>query len=118
MNKKDILKVLDFAAFILIFIATGLILIFEFSGDFDLIYLAVITFFIGILALDSFLIARVCMMYKKPKTSEESKETKSDENTNRQLSSKEDKKQKTLLFIELAAGVVAFVLILIALINF
>lgn len=116
MNKKDILKVLDLVAFILIFIATGLVLIFEISGDLDLIYLAVITFFIGVCALDILLVVRLVASFKEgagQTTPEGVAPTAEGE-----LVQKKSKKQKILLFIELGFGILAFIIILIALINF
>lgn len=115
MNKKDILKVLDLVAFILVFIATGLVLVFEISGDFDLIYLAVITFFIGVCALDVLLVLRLVASFKGGSGAAADG---LDTSTEAEAIQKKSKKQKILLFIELGFGIIAFVMILIALINF
>lgn len=123
MIKKDIFRVLDIASFIMVFVATGLFLMFEFVGDFDLLYFSVIIYFIGIIMLTAVLIFRICDLYKSQKAENngqsQSNNSSSDDNSDGESdddTKKDVKREKINLFTKLGFCVIAFVCMLIVLI--
>ncbi len=64
MNKKEILKILDIASIISIFIATLLVLIYQFVGEYQVIRFAIIMYTASFLILTVFYLLQTIFVFK------------------------------------------------------
>ena len=105
MNKKDILKTLDIASMVSIFIATLLVFIYQFVGEYQVVRFAVIMYTASFLILTVFYALKTYFVFSKAQTEEG-------------LISEQTTKDKAFLITKLVLSVLAFVFTLIVLILF
>ena len=105
MSKKDILKTLDLASLISIVIATILVVIFEFVGEYNVIKFALVMYTASFLILVSFFSLK---LYFSCAGTEEAGEK----------IIVQSKKEKGFLIAKLVLGVIAFALTLVVLILY
>ncbi len=115
MKKDDILKILDFASFVLIIIATILVILFEFLGGYGFMKSAIVLYFVGFLLLSAFLSARVYFAFAKKKPTEEAV-TGEEKLASTELV--ETKKQKGMLIAMLVISIIVLIFTLVVMILY
>ncbi len=104
MNKKEVLKLLDYASYIALLIATVLIIIFEVTANMGVYKIGLIVYEVCFLILIVFTIMRISSVFKK--------EAKEDEDFNL------TRGQKTFLIVKLVLVLLGFCLTSTMLIMF
>lgn len=108
MKKDELLKILDFASFMLIIIATLLVIVFEFVGSYAVMKCAIVIYFIGLLVLTIFLSFRVYFAFKKIAEPKEGENTPDIAN----------KKQKIINIVMLVVSAIAMVFTFVVMILY
>lgn len=114
MKKDEILKILDIASYILIIVATFLVVLFEFVGSEIIMKIALAIYFVGLLALTALLCAKTYFEFSKKSGSE----VVAEENDNPETVAKLKKRKRTLLIAELVFSAAALVFSLVILILY
>ena len=105
MNKKDILKTLDIASIVSIFIATLLVFIYQFVGEYQVVRFAVIMYTASFLILTVFYAIKTYFVFSKTQE-------------NGEMMFEQTTKDKSFLITKLVLSALAFVFTLIVLILF
>ena len=100
MNKKEIIKILDIASFAALAIATILVVIFQFTGEYMVMKFSIVLYAVCFLILSVMLGFKVYSLFQN-NTKEASTEENQDEN-------KPTKKQKALAILCFVLAILAF----------